>query len=150
MDNRCRALLGCPTAVAVNSGQSHGGLAPVRAAGSPQSQRQAALLACHLSFPVGHDAATVPLVATRRKPAERFQWSREASRVQVLGSNTFVRIADHEGRNYQLPARPGHLSGLLEAVYAEDPECALRIAAELEAAHIDPGWAAPAEDDLSD
>lgn len=74
---------------------------------------------------------------------ERFQWSRDAARVQPLGNGSFVRVADHLGRSHQLPARPGHLSGLLEAVYADDPECALRIAAELEAANVDHGWVEP-------
>lgn len=78
-----------------------------------------------------------------RPNEQRFIWSRDARRVQILGRGQFVRVADHEGRTWQVPARPGHLSGLLDGIYKADPECALRVVAELDAADIDHGWVEP-------
>jgi hypothetical protein len=91
----------------------------------------------------------VLLVASKQKE-QRFMWSRDASRVQVLGNGQFVRIFDHEGRTWQVPARPGHLSGLLDGMYEADPECALRIVAELAAADIDHGWVEPSEPEAAE
>lgn len=87
--------------------------------------------------------ARVCPVAKPKPKKQRFMWSRDARRVQVLGAKAFVRVFDHEGRTWQVPARPGHLTGLLDGIYQADPECATRIVAELDAAGIVHGWTEP-------
>lgn len=84
---------------------------------------------------------TLPSVATAKKP-EQFHWSRDSRRVQPLG-DTFVRVFDHKGKSWQIPSRAGHLSGLLDGIYEDDPECALRIAGELDSLAIEHGWSEP-------
>ena len=83
------------------------------------------------------------------KKPDKFHWARDAARVQRLGDGSWVRLFDHEGRSHHLPARPGVLGGVLDAIYAEDPECAQRIVTQLGAAGIDPEWVLPDAEDVA-
>lgn len=65
--------------------------------------------------------------------------------MQPLGNGEWVRLFDHEGRSHHLPARPGVLGGVLDAVYGDDPECAERIAREIADLGIDSEWSPPSE-----
>lgn len=78
-----------------------------------------------------------------RKASETYHWARDANRVQVLGAGEWVRVFDHKGQGHHVPARPGVIAGVLEAVAGEDPECAERIVADLEALGFE--WAATLE-----
>lgn len=85
-------------------------------------------------------------MAPKAKKQERFQWSRDASRVQVLGNGSVVRVFDHEGKAHQVPARPAFISGVLDAINAEDAECAERVSGELRAAGVVFDWVPSAPD----
>ena len=66
-----------------------------------------------------------------RKRDERFQWSREAQRVQVLGHGHAVRIFDHTGCAWTLISSDlgvaANLQRLLAMIGDEDAECRERI-----------------------
>lgn len=87
------------------------------------------------------------LMAAPKKKQERFQWSRDVSRVQVLGHGKLVRVFDHEGKAHQIPARPAFIGGVLDAIYAEDPECAERVINELAAAGLGVDWVPSSPDE---
>lgn len=65
-----------------------------------------------------------------KRKAEAFQWSREASRVQVLG-DVNVRIFDHKGCAWTLNGKQvnaaADLQRLLAMIGDEDAECRDRI-----------------------
>ena len=69
-----------------------------------------------------------------KRKDERFQWSREASRVQVLGDAN-IRVFDHKGLAWTLNGRAINaakdLQRLLELVASEDSECRDRIYEQL-------------------
>ena len=65
-----------------------------------------------------------------KRKDERFQWSREASRVQVLGAEN-VRIFDHQGLAWTLNGKQVNVAADLQRLLAmigdEDAECRDRI-----------------------
>jgi len=69
-----------------------------------------------------------------KKKEQSFHWSREASRVQVLGADN-IRVSDHEGLSWVLDGRQvdsaRKVQTLLAMVGEADPECRDRIYAEL-------------------
>ena len=69
-----------------------------------------------------------------KRKTETFQWSREASRVQVLGAEN-VRIFDHQGCAWTLNGRAlnaaADLQRLVRMIAEEDAECAARIVDQL-------------------
>jgi hypothetical protein len=69
-----------------------------------------------------------------KKPADVFQWSREARRVQVLGADN-LRVFDHKGYAWTLNGRNPNAAADLQALLADvrhhDSDCAERILDEL-------------------
>lgn len=70
----------------------------------------------------------------KKKADNTFHWSREASRVQVLGDAN-IRVFDHKGLAWTLNGRAINaakdLQRLLELVASEDSECRDRIYEQL-------------------
>jgi len=70
----------------------------------------------------------------KKKSDDRFHWSREASRVQVLGADN-LRIFDHRGLAWTLSGKQvnaaADLQRLLAMIGDEDAECRDRIVDQL-------------------
>jgi hypothetical protein len=70
----------------------------------------------------------------KKKADEKFHWSRDVSRVQVLNGGKAVRIFDHCGLSWVIQAEidaSRRLQQLVADIEAADPECAQRISSEL-------------------